>query len=126
MQVPLWRHARASVLPVGVTGVIPSLLLKFAPVSLLPANLTFQPLGLPTYLLGLTLLVATNVNFHKANGTLAPFDPPSIFPSILFCFVLIFSFFFFVLIIYRIVCGQRIIPLLQEPDDLWNFLDAPR
>eukprot|EP00978_Attheya_sp_CCMP212_P047892 scaffold445515_cov59-Attheya_sp.AAC.1 len=88
------RHARASLLPVNACVLIPSILtyfgggpqLFFGNSSPSSGGFTFTfAFALAAFVscgllaLGLTLLLWTNLLFHKAEGTLGPWDPPRTF-----------------------------------------------
>lgn len=81
------RHLRAAALPINMTITFPFLLLYFGPPSVIDFLVTpdYHPPAVRLLLLscfvatgsiGLLLLLWTNVLFHRAHGTLGPWDPP--------------------------------------------------
>mmetsp|Transcript_17708 Transcript_17708/g.32007 ORF Transcript_17708/g.32007 Transcript_17708/m.32007 type:complete len:218 (-) Transcript_17708:497-1150(-) len=88
------RHAKASLMPLNACVLIPSILTYFGGGPQLffgsrepssggfTSTFTFALAAFVSSVLlafGLTLLLWTNVLFHKAEGTLGPWDPPRTF-----------------------------------------------
>ena len=80
----LFKHIRAILaLPFNVLIVIPALLFVFANNKLILSNLplvvniTRYSLSFLFFILGLFLVIANIITFHRmGKGTLAPWDPP--------------------------------------------------
>jgi len=72
------RHAKASILPINMCIVIPTLLHVYRGGSeaLSPSDPMTRLTVVINGIVGVTLFIWTNLMFHRAGGTLAPWDPP--------------------------------------------------